>query len=124
MTDNYMNMQPINPNFKKPPQYALDFEKTPAFDAFTDKLLEEAKAGVPISNLIANAVMVLFRPSFVIIGSGYLEKTPAGYSFPESIGIALASDKDFTPVDLVAVLSMLVDKYTEAVDNQFEVPNE
>lgn len=121
--DHIVSMAPIDPEFKLPSTVASKFEQTEAFDKFVDSLLAEDQES-PLSNVVANAVMVLFRPSFVIIGSGHTHKTPAGFSVPSDVGIALNSANDFTPVDLVALLETLVEGYKEAVNEQFEVPNE
>lgn len=56
---------------------------------------------------IAEWVMEEFQPGFVIIGSPNLAETPAGYSYPDSVGIVLNREIELTPFELAAILEEL-----------------
>lgn len=100
----------------KRPKHVEEFEFTPDFQAFLDELAAEAEDGTPLTHIIATAVMGLFHPGFVIIGSPYMEPTEEGILIPESIGISLTTRNDMTPTALAVILK----KLSEDMLNDFE----
>jgi hypothetical protein len=66
---------------------------------------------------IAAHVMTEFEPGFVIIGSPNMGETPAGYLYPDSIGIIINNDVNLTQFGLASVLEELVIQLKTQIDD-------
>lgn len=100
--------------FLPPGNAALTLQRTQAWADFEAELI--AESGDDITRAISGAVMVLFTPSFAVIGSATTASTDAGISVPTTIGISLAAWNNFTQTDLAAVLTELAAATTKETD--------
>ena len=81
--------------------------QTPAFLEFLESLEQAAEAGETLANIIATAVMTLFGPGFVLIGSPNMEADEDGTMMPDEVGVCLSAGSDLTPSDLAKLLRRL-----------------
>jgi hypothetical protein len=84
---------------------------TPEYQSFImamHKIITETPE-IPIAHLLAIAVMDMFGPSFVLIGSPETGSTPEseGMHLPSSMGIAINPGTNLTPQDLIYCLRMI-----------------
>lgn len=106
--------------FAKPAPFAMELQHSEDFNRFIEELVKQSHDGAPLTHVLANAVMVLFQPGFVVIGSPIMEASEDGTLVPESIGLALSNVTDLTPSNLATVLSVLAEGIANSVNMTFE----
>lgn len=100
----------------RPDEPVIELVDSESFTDFMEQLVAKAEAGEPMTQVIAEAVMALFQPGFVIIASPIMEDTGDGTLVPESVAVALSTRNTLTPSNLAILLAKLAAEVTENIE--------
>lgn len=96
-----------NPN-PEVSEIASAYSDSPEFAQFIQDAFMAVETGTPVAHVLANVVMHLFQPGFVIIGSPSMMKLN-GNTAPRNMGIAMGGKNNMTATDLAILLRDLAD---------------
>jgi hypothetical protein len=105
--DDLFSMETEQLFYDEMPEQLAELVETEEYKEFLRSIAQELEQGVPLTHSLASAIMTLFRPGFVIIGSPHMEDMGDGTLMSEHIGVAMSTDVNMTPSNMGTVLSLL-----------------